>query len=62
MFGWFWYWIGMNMGVEFDVGPWTAAVHVYFGNRLLLAMGGALLVVFVYWVVGYGLDEIGEFH
>ena len=52
----------MNMGVEFDVGPWTAAVHVYYGNRLLLAMGGAVLVVFVYWVVGYGLDEIGEFH
>mmetsp|Transcript_34291 Transcript_34291/g.71388 ORF Transcript_34291/g.71388 Transcript_34291/m.71388 type:complete len:458 (-) Transcript_34291:259-1632(-) len=58
MFGWFWYWIGMNVLAYFNTGTFMPYLHVYLGLRMIFAMVGAVLIVIVYWVIGYGLDEI----
>jgi len=58
MFGWFWYWVGMNVMLFFEVGSWTPHLRIYVGMRMGLAMIGAVLIVFVYWATGYALDEI----
>mmetsp|Transcript_9057 Transcript_9057/g.25098 ORF Transcript_9057/g.25098 Transcript_9057/m.25098 type:complete len:272 (+) Transcript_9057:813-1628(+) len=58
MFGWFWYWIGMNAMLYIQVGSFTPYLHVYMGLRLFFAMLGAVFIVAVTWFVGYALDEI----
>ena len=57
VFGWFWFWIGMNVCYYYP-GAWEAYVHVGTGIRMFLAFLGGITIILNTWLVGYALDEL----
>ncbi|KAL7564831.1 hypothetical protein ACA910_021087 [Epithemia clementina (nom. ined.)] len=57
VFGWFWFWIGMNCCFYYP-GKWEAYVHIYSGFRMMLSFLSGIVIILTTWFVGYALDEI----
>jgi MFS family permease len=54
VFGWFWFWIGLNV---ISATPDAWYLPVYLTTRTTLAFVGAILVIVSLWMAGFALDE-----